>query len=271
MYKTARPISWTWAQIMTKILLISLLGKIYGQYFGDYRLRLEKWNTGRLYFAEDNGFFLGKYGPVCTGWVPALNDSIIISVPRTRDEQIAGENGAIFAKAICYELGFGKDAARFYGNHAAYYQFMGLTEKDDGEVCVPEFVIAGANCNCNNYQSAGRVCSLRQHCRIRNYRVDGGSCMKGESDIFIHCEAPQSPIRSTWSSWNEIGDCRMTDYFQQKVRECTGTNTFCPGPWLEVHLNCDILLLLVFFVPFLYFFLCFFFTFFEIFSEFFDL
>merc|ERR1711970_1228518 len=155
-------------------------------------------NTGRLYFAEDNGFFLGKYGPVCTG---------------TRDEAITGENGLIFGKAICYELGFGNNAAKFIGNHAGYYAFMGITENDDGEVCVPDYVISGANCNCRNYQGENRVCSLRKHCRLKNYRIEGGSCLKGQSDIYVHCEAPPSPQLSTWSNWNEIGNCQPTDYF----------------------------------------------------------
>jgi len=85
---------------MKTIIFSTFLVEISGQYFGDYKVRLEKWNSGRVYFAEWNGFFLGNYGPVCAG---------------TRDEAITGQNAQFFAKAICNEVGFGINDAVFIG------------------------------------------------------------------------------------------------------------------------------------------------------------
>ena len=32
---------------------------------GEYVFRLEKWNSGKLFVSENNGFYLSKFGTVC--------------------------------------------------------------------------------------------------------------------------------------------------------------------------------------------------------------
>ena len=143
-----------------------------------------------------------------------------------RKESITGQNAELFGNAICNELGFKK---KFVGDRSSYYNFMGVKAESEGELCVPEYVISGAKCTCPTPQS----CSI-ENCDFRNYRIDGGTCLKGVSDVFVHCEAPLTPVVGSWSSWNSIGYCQNRDYFQQKFRLCGGKNAFCSGPWLEL-------------------------------------
>ena len=73
----------------------------------------------------------------------------------------------------------------------------------------------------------------------------GGSCLRGKSDIYIHCGIDED-IQVELGSWSEWGyadnDARLcTDpgnSFKQKERVCkTETENyvpFCPGTWLKV-------------------------------------
>ena len=38
-------------------------------FYGSYVAKLEHGNTGRVYVAEDSGYFVGDYGTVCLGYV----------------------------------------------------------------------------------------------------------------------------------------------------------------------------------------------------------
>lgn len=207
--------------------VLAFLAVSEAQYFGEYIVRLEKWNTGRLYFAEDNTFRVNNFGPVCCG---------------TGDESITGDNGKAFARAVCERIGFGQSFVKeqaFVGSRSEYFQFMNLQNDDSGEECVPEYVLSGANCACH----PGQRCTLEQ-CRLRNFYTDGGTCVRGQSDIYIHCPAPESNSVGSWSSWYEIkslGDrCSPSDFFSQRYRTCKTVqeagrqHPYCPGPWLQL-------------------------------------
>ena len=143
---------------------------------------------------------------------------------------------------MCGRLGFGQsfvEQRAFVGSRREYFEFMGLPNNDSGEECVPEYVVSGANCACH----PGQQCTLEQ-CRLRNFYTDGGTCVRGQSDIFIHCPTLESNNLGSWSSWNEIKSlgesCSPTDFFSQRYRTCktdlAGRQTpYCPGPWLQVN------------------------------------
>ena len=182
------------------------------------------------------GFLFQTLAPFVLGMFFFCNSNQTDFYNSTRDEALIGSNGKTFGKVICNELGFGRDAAKFVGSKADYYQFMDSSDSGDGDNCVPEYVIAGARCKCKKDN-----CTIRRNCRIRNYRVDGGSCLKGHSDMFIHCQASSMPEVGSWSPWREMPVCSPVDYFRQRFRTCESNDPasivgYCQGPWLEVSL-----------------------------------
>lgn len=111
----------------------------------------------------------------------------------------------------------------------------------DGESCVPNYALTGARCkerkSCNRDN-----CKTQFGCRTRDH-PHGGNCIKGQSDVFVHCKIAESQNNGKWSDWKEIATCSSTDYFRQRFRTCQSTlpmseqnnsPAFCPGPWLEV-------------------------------------
>ena len=66
----------------------------------------------------------------------------------------------------------------------------------------------------------------------------GGTCLQGESDIFIHCNANRR-VTGTWSEWSSGSYCFETDYHKQRFRDCTNgdrKNEYCGnGTWLDLE------------------------------------
>jgi len=189
----------------------------------EYKFRLQNWNTGRLYVYQ---LFTNLYGTVCSG---------------VRHEKI--ENNDFFGNLICKNVGFGN--ALFIGRKPEYTKFMGVSDIPDApHNCQPEYGISGATCeSCKPDQPY----SISDNCKLRNYRTDGGACLKGHSDIYIHCDPPNRAIYGIWSSWTELEEKSETDYFRQKTRECrrpaengvipdsqTQIPLICAGPWMEL-------------------------------------
>ena len=159
----------------------------------------------------------------------------------TRDEALRGHNGKRFANMICNRLGFGTDANEFIGTKMEYYKFMGSsgTDNTDGS-CVPEYVVAGAKCKCESNN-----CELA-NCEMRDYKTQGGSCLKGKSDVYIHCTPPKKTYHGTWSEWSEVEECDRIDFFAQRYRKCQSKHAelvFCPGSWLQVRHKLELYLM----------------------------
>ena len=190
---------------------ISLLLACVAAQFDHYSFRLQHWNTGRLYAAEAIGNIIDfglRYGPVCSG---------------VKQEQIA--NNTLFGHLVCNEIGFSH--ATFIGRLPDYTKYMESQQiyhiPDSHQICQPEYVISGAKCTpC----MTGQPCTLRENCKIKNFRVDGGTCLKSprshSSDIYIHCDAPSQPERGYWTEWTEEETFyeKSTDYFRQNTRNC---------------------------------------------------
>ena len=85
--------------------------------------------------------------------------------------------------------------------------------------------------------------------------MDGGTCLSGKSDIFIHCKSrDKKVINGQWSEWTQVtgefkgkndGMCNLPDPsgrrhdFDQWQRTCEGQNrsnevNFCEGHWLKL-------------------------------------
>ena len=78
-------------------------------------------------------------------------------------------------------------------------------------------------------------------CEVRDFKKDGGSCLTGESEIFIHCSTKNRLEPGVWSKW--YGDSQWCDpkkdFFKQKFRYCRDSSNkpaLCPGSWLMVCL-----------------------------------
>ena len=104
------------------------------------------------------------------------------------------------------------------------------------------YIVAGGKCSdC----SLGATCNFRDICALRYYRHDGGTCIQGISDIYIHCSFKGSPILGVLQkSENTIVGCRHGQ-FSQEISECINTNKTnslgtavpkCEGRWLKVIL-----------------------------------
>ena len=53
--------------MMQKLIILSSITVVFGTHLREYGIKLENWNTGRVYVAEKNDDIFGKFGPVCTG------------------------------------------------------------------------------------------------------------------------------------------------------------------------------------------------------------
>ena len=47
------------------MFLVLTMSTVRAEFYGEYIFRLEKWNSGKLYVSENNGFYLSKFGTVC--------------------------------------------------------------------------------------------------------------------------------------------------------------------------------------------------------------
>jgi len=59
---------------MENIILFFIISQCTGQFYGNYEVRLEHGNTGRVYVAEHGSFGIGHFGTVCRGYLKIQNN-----------------------------------------------------------------------------------------------------------------------------------------------------------------------------------------------------
>ena len=140
----------------------------------------------------------------------------------------------------------------------------GMKLKPGCKGAIPDYKIAGANCNSKRASTLDKVyiytnkwlllqigielltifvvlfCYSDFQCKMRHYKIDGGTCLRGASDIYIHCSSGSRQI-GYWGNWTEETYVPSTSYFRQQFRNCFKNETssgdgpaFCKGSWLEV-------------------------------------
>ena len=74
---------------------------------------------------------------------------------------------------------------------------------------MPNYKIAGAICKFNGKVKHGKG-GLKKCKKIRDVATQGGSCLSGESDIFIFCDAARGTknIMTQWGKWHEEAYCK---------------------------------------------------------------
>ena len=195
-----------------------------------WNIQLEHWNTGRVYFAKDWGqeFAYGQYGGVCSG---------------TGSRAIRGRNGKNFGQFVCAALGLSK--ALFVGYKSEYARFM---EQQSiplpaawNDTCIPSFNLAGAECHKKQCKRCDKTCrSDEVNCNWFDFEYHGGTCLRGSSDVYVHCDAAGDRSAGQWSEWRDAdeGECKSEkDFFRQQYRKCESdhhTHPFCKGSWLKV-------------------------------------
>ena len=95
-------------------------------------------------------------------------------------------------------MGFGEPL--FTGVKIDYENFLRKNKEEnfliEPSVCIPDYYIAGGECPENSE-------SLSE-CSLRNYEKEGGSCLRGLSDVFIHCSLGNTtPKFGTWTEWHQ--------------------------------------------------------------------
>lgn len=81
---------------------------------------------------------------------------------------------------------------------------------------MPNYKIAGAICKFNGKVKHGKG-GLKKCKKIRDVATQGGSCLSGESDIFIFCDAARGTknIMTQWGKWHEEAYCK--DKFHETI------------------------------------------------------
>ncbi|CAG5109926.1 Oidioi.mRNA.OKI2018_I69.chr2.g4395.t1.cds [Oikopleura dioica] len=172
---------------------------------GKPRFRLQNADSGLLFGGYDFGFGdPPHWGLVCQG-----------SSTHPFDQT--------FADLLCQNLGF--DNAEFIGTRDNYPG--NATETTNS--CDLEYSMSGSDC--------GDASSLDE-CKIKNYRIHGGSCIHGKSEVYMSCSSSRSSaIPGSWSEWSKPGYCDNDSVFTQRTRTCMtdqeGALSSCEGHWLE--------------------------------------
>jgi hypothetical protein len=106
-------------------------------------------------------------------------------------------------------MGFSRNL--FIGNQEAYQKYMKIPEDD---ISLPEtikYIVGGVNCP----EGQGDI----QECAIKDYRIHGGDCQDGISDMFIVCATEKKIIPGQWGEWQMTSPCRpWEDYYSQGKR-----------------------------------------------------
>ena len=96
-------------------------------------------------------------------------------------------------------MGFG--GAEFHGDEKNYVIFMKSTyswtsnfKTSENLECLPDFAISGAICD-----GAKSI----DECSKRDFSIDGGTCIEGVSDIFLHCEGSYPQSEGKWTDFEE--------------------------------------------------------------------
>jgi hypothetical protein len=110
-----------------------------------------------------------------------------------------------FGKIVCNSLGF--DSLGFIGIRNGYEKFMqdhfeeNITFQDN-ESCIPEIVFSGAICDENSYESSFESTENLSGCIMKIYKTEGGTCIEGVSEVFMHCNIKMELETSEWNSWS---------------------------------------------------------------------
>ena len=144
----------------------------------------------------------------------------------TGENALIGTNAQLFGKMVCRKAGF--DDLEFIGGQTEYEKFMIDTTETwnfapPSQDCIPKFKIAGGKC------------SNGKHCELKHYSIDGGTCIKGRSDVFIHCtdETPPTHMKGEWAEWESEPFCSPVQFSIQKFRKCNRGR--CTGRWMQVE------------------------------------
>ena len=76
------------------------------------------------------------------------------------------------------------------------------TFRVEPSLCIPNYEISGGECPENSKKLSD--------CTFRNYEKEGGSCLRGITDLFVHCKLMKNPPDlGQWSDWHEaeMGEC----------------------------------------------------------------
>lgn len=197
------------------MIILSVWIPVTSRFQGVWIPRASQGHRGILFLGDKyrSGFF--GFGPVCIG---------------TRNEMLDWNtlNGRNFAKLTCTAMGYG--LPEFMGLKSNYKIFL-RTKKNitDGKLfdmnndftdCMPMYKIAGGVCNRTAMDAKGGKGDL-QTCMLRNFGSQGGTCLEGESTLYIYCSAPSSTTKGQWSKWTTDNYCDPNeDYFKTRYRTC---------------------------------------------------
>ena len=93
----------------------------------------------------------------------------------------------------------GFDLLGFIGLRDGYHKYMQdyfgeNIEFEDNQSCIPEIIFSGAKCQNRSKSLSG--------CRMKNYKTEGGTCVVGISEVYMHCIINIVPEISEWNSWS---------------------------------------------------------------------
>jgi len=186
-------------------------------------IRAANGNTGRLYFGQKSqGDEIAGFGPVCPG-----NSEKFIGSYWKDNPDMNNKKAYFLGSSICKYMRMGD--FKFLGLWKDYYEFM-KKEKlsayrmdQDCFAAVPEYMIAGASTKCNATHKRGFACKNINNWKFAPFALEGGTCLKNVSDIFIHCDEPAGGFGSgQWSSWSQQRFPPAEGYFRQRWRTCIG-------------------------------------------------
>merc|ERR1711962_790020 len=212
---------------------ILLAQQLLGQQTPKWYIKLEFFNSGRIFLADANwDGKLERFGPICMG---------------TGRFALMGSNGKNFGRTVCSELGLD---FKFVGGKEDYLKFMGKNVTLADECCIANYQIAGGKCRSCKFKK--EKCSLSKNCPVlRDYEREGGTCLRGKSDIYVHCGMKKENQKKTlteigqnlagqWTEWDTPIPCYGNNPFSQSFRTCqsednkSNSRAFCKGRWMKL-------------------------------------
>ena len=93
--------------------------------------------------------------------------------------------------------------------------FWALSYSERLTYCMPNYKVAGAICKFGRNGKGG----LKKCKRIRDVATQGGSCLSGESDIFIYCDPSNGNknVMTQWGKWQHEAYCKETVYINSRI------------------------------------------------------
>ena len=114
---------------------------------------------------------------------------------------LTGKNAKSFGQRACWQMGFSRNL--FIGNQEAYRRYMPGEDTSLPETI--DYIVGGVNCP----EGQGDI----QECAIKDYRIHGGDCEAGTSDMFIVCSTEKKIIPGKWTNWQVTSPCRPWEEF----------------------------------------------------------